>query len=162
MYNVNKTRCGLSRTPAREAVRALPSLPPPTQQDKPQEDIESKVKLYFTVIFLLYTKNYSTCSGSTWAGQPSFHDKFHIHSQQSKGSKMKVINGPRLSPLPLLKIIYMLEICSLFSPALAFLLTTDRQLLARAEHPFVSPAVLQCWPPLPWLGSLTPDVFPSA
>lgn len=38
---------------------------------------------------------------------------------------MKVINGPRLSPLPLLKIIYMLEICSFLSPALAFLLTTD-------------------------------------
>ncbi|KFR05087.1 hypothetical protein Y956_04294, partial [Nipponia nippon] len=84
-----------------------------------------KVKLYFTVIFLLYTKNYSTCSGSTWAGQPSFHYKFHIHSQQSKGSKMKVINGPRLSPLPLLKIIYMLEICRFLSPALASLLRTN-------------------------------------
>ncbi|KFP18411.1 hypothetical protein Z169_01360, partial [Egretta garzetta] len=84
-----------------------------------------KVKLYFTVIFLLYTKNYSTCSGSTWAGQPSFHYKFHIHSQQSKGSKMKVINGPRLSPLPLLKIIYMLEICRFLSPALASPLRTN-------------------------------------
>ncbi|KGL87167.1 hypothetical protein N301_00634, partial [Charadrius vociferus] len=83
-----------------------------------------KVKLYFTVIFLLYTKNYSTCSGSTWAGQPSFLYKFHIHSQQSKGSKMKVINGPRLSPLSLLKIIYMLEICRFLSPALASLLKT--------------------------------------
>lgn len=148
MYNVNKTHCGLSRPPVREAVGALPSLPPPTQQDKPQEDIESKVKLYFTVIFLLYTKNYSTCSGSTWAGQPSFHYKFHIHSQQSKGSKMKVINGPRLSLLPLLKIIYMLEICSFLSPALAFLLTTDRRVLARAEHPRVPPAVLRLAPAL--------------
>jgi len=113
-----------------EAVGALPSpprvpghgqappAPTPARQDKSQEDIESKVKLYFTVIFLLCTKNYSTCSGSTWAGQPSFHYKFHIHSQQSKGSKMKVINGPRLSPLPLLKIIYMLEICRFLSPAL--------------------------------------------
>lgn len=103
-----------------------PCCPPPPQQDKTQEDIESKVKLYFTVIFLLYTKNYSTCSGSTWAGQPSFHYKFHIHSHQSKGSKMKVINGPRLSPLPLLKIIYMLERCRFLSPALALPLRTDR------------------------------------
>lgn len=61
---------------------------------------------------------------------------------------MKVINGPRLSPLPLLKIIYMLEICSFLSPAPAFLLTTDRRVLARAEHPRVPPAVLRLAPAL--------------
>lgn len=135
-------RMGLSRphpgcpVPTAGIVAGLgppPSCPPPPQQDKTQEDIESKVKLYFTVIFLLYTKNYSTCSGSTWAGQPSFHYKFHIHSQQSKGSKMKVINGPRLSPLPLLKIIYMLEICRFLSPALALPLRTDRRDLDSSE-----------------------------
>lgn len=129
VYNVNKTHCGLS------CVRL--SGPPAPWRDKPQEDIKSKVKLYFTVIFHLYTKNYSTCSGSTWAGQPSFHYKFHIHSQQSKGSKMKVINGPRLSPLPLLKIIYMLELCRFLPPALASPLRTDRGVLARAKRPRV-------------------------
>lgn len=140
-------RCRGSPVPAPGVWAQLGS--PCAQQDKPQEDIESKVKLYFTVIFLLYTKNYSTCSGSTWAGQPSFLYKFHIHSQQSKGSKMKVINGPRLSPLSLLKIIYMLEICRFFSPALASLLRTNRRVPSRADHPSVPHAVLAPTPAEP-------------
>ncbi|XP_074958608.1 ras-related protein Rab-24 isoform X2 [Phalacrocorax aristotelis] len=182
VYNVNKTHCGLSCPPPAPLPRLSHPCPgclgtgglppcPPAPQDKAQEDIESKVKLYFTVIFLLYTKNYSTCSGSTCAGQPSFHYKFHIHSQQSKGSKTKVINGPRLSPLPLLKIIYMLEICRFLSPALASLLRTDRQVPGRTRQPHVPNAVLapvttvapthSSVQPLSPLHTPTPTVLPS-
>lgn len=34
---------------------------------------KSKVKLYFTVIFFLYTKNYSTCLWGLLQGSPLFH-----------------------------------------------------------------------------------------
>lgn len=69
---------------------------------------------------------------------------------------MKVINGPRLSPLSLLKIIYMLEICRFLSPALASLLRTNRQVLSRADHPRVPHAVLAPTPAKPMGDPLPP------